>query len=95
MVTDRLEQVVGGFEFDEEFYKDNSLLIAIVYSGSSTWQFGLDNITVIDTIANMHVCRTDNFEAGNCAEAGWYIIVVMPKKDLEGVTSITAAYRGK
>lgn len=95
MVTDRLEQVVGGFEFDEEFYKDNSLLIAIVYSGSSTWQFGLDNITVIETIANMHVCRTDNFEAGNCAEAGWYIIVVMPKKDLEGVTSITAAYRGK
>ena len=95
MVTDRLEQVVGGFEFDEEFYKDNSLLIAIVYSGSSTWQFGLDNITVIDTIANMHVCRTDNFEAGNDAEAGWYIIVVMPKKDLEGVTSITAAYRGK
>ena len=75
---------------DEAFFADNSLLLVYVWSGSCTWRYGVNQVAVENDCLTVHVQRTDNFECGDCAMAGWFLTVSVPKEQLRNITSFDA-----
>ncbi len=75
---------------DADFFADHDLLLVYVWSGSCTWRYGVNRVDISDGRLTVHVQRTDNFEVGDCAMAGWFITVAVPREQLTGITAIDA-----
>ena len=82
------ETVTAGM--DEDFFTDNSLLLTYVWAGSCTWRYDVNRIDVEKGYLTVHVQRTDSAEYGDCAMAGWFITLSVPKDTLEGITAFDA-----
>jgi len=41
------------------------------------------------------VQRTDSFEVGDCAMAGWFLTVSLPKEQLSGITAYDAVFSNR
>ena len=77
-------------EMDEDFFADNSLLLTYVWNGSCTPRYGVNRVDVEKDTLTVHVQRTDSYEVGDCAMAGWFITLTVPKDALEGITGFDA-----
>ena len=77
-------------EMDEDFFADNSLLLTYVWNGSCTPRYGVNRVDVEKDYLTIHVQRTDSYEVGDCAMAGWFITLTVPKDALEGITGFDA-----
>lgn len=75
---------------DEDFFAGNSLLLTYVWAGSCTWRYDVGRIDMDNTCLTVHVQRTDHFEVGDCAMAGWFITLTAPKEMLNGITAYDA-----
>lgn len=77
-------------DYDNTFFEDKSLLLVYVPSGSMSWRYGVESISVNNTSLLVKVERTDNNETGNCAMSGWFITIAMDKEELENYTEFDA-----
>lgn len=75
---------------DEDFFADNSLLLTYVWAGSCTWRYDVNRVDVENDSLAVHVQRTDSAECGDCAMAGWFITLSVPKDALDGITDFDA-----
>ena len=78
-------------EMDDDFFASNSLLLAYVWSGSCTWRYGVSQVAVNSDTMTVYVQRIDHYEVGDCAMAGWFITLSVPKETLIGISSFDAA----
>ncbi len=77
-------------EMDESFFDSNTLLLTYMWAGSCTWRYGVQDVAVANGTLTVHVQRIDNYEMGDCAMAGWFITISVPKDALSGVSSFDA-----
>lgn len=77
-------------DMDEDFFAGNSLLLTYVWAGSCTWRYGVNRVDTGKDYLTVHVQRTDSAELGDCAMAGWFITLSVPKSMLEGITAFDA-----
>ena len=77
-------------KMNEDFFASNSLLLVYVWSGSCTWRYGVNRVDIEKDYLSVHVQRTDSFEVGDCAMAGWFITLSVPKDTLDGITVFDA-----
>ena len=75
---------------DKEFFAANSLLLTYVWAGSCTWRYDVNRVDVENDSLTVHVQRTDSAEVGDCAMAGWFITLSVPKDTLDGITAFDA-----
>ena len=77
-------------DMDEAFFATNSLLLTYVWAGSCTWRYGVNDVALADGTMTVHVQRTDHNEVGDCAMAGWFVTLSVPKDTLDGVSTFDA-----
>ncbi len=83
--THSFDEKIAGY--DEAFFEENSLLIAYVWSGSSTNRFALNRIYVVQgTKLYLEVGYLNHPEVGDCMMAGWFAVAEVAKEDLANVT---------
>ena len=82
-------------EMDDAFFTSRSLLLVYVWSGSCTWRYGVNQVSVENGCLTVHVQRTDSFEVGDCAMAGWFLTVSLPKEQLSGITAYDAVFSNR
>ncbi len=74
-------------DYDEAFFKENSLLIAYIWAGSGTYRFGLNRIYVEDGAKlYLEVKYLNDPEVGDCMMGGWFTVAEVVKEDLRNVT---------
>ena len=74
--------------YTEEFFKEKSLIVSFVYVTSSPAYFEVSNISIQEGKLTILV---DAFAVGvNTAMEGRFILIELPKSDLEGVTEFVA-----
>lgn len=81
-------------KYDEEFFKENSLLIVYVESGSGSIHFGFDSLTLSEDSVCVHIVCTNNPAFGTDDMAGWIITVAVPDSIIKSCTSFDAVYDG-
>lgn len=72
-------------QMDEDFFADNSLLLTYVWAGSCTWRYGVSQVDTENGTMTVYVQRTDNYEVGDCAMAGWFVTLAVPKDTLSTI----------
>jgi hypothetical protein len=77
-------------QMDDAFFVDNSLFVVYVSAGSCSWRYDVNRIDLEENYFTVHVQRTDSLDFGDCAMAGWFITVSVPKVQLQGVTAFDA-----
>ena len=82
------EAVTAGM--DEDYFATNSLLLVYVWAGSCTWRYGINRVDLENDSLTVHVQRTDSFECGDCAMAGWFLTLTVPKEQLQGISAFDA-----
>lgn len=82
------EAVIAGM--DEVFFSENSLFLLYVPADSCSWRYDVNRIDLENGHFCVHVQRTDSLESGDCAMAGWFITVSVPKAQLAGITTFDA-----
>lgn len=75
---------------DEDFFADNSLLLTYVWAGSCTWRYGVSQVDTENGTLTVYVQRTDNYETGDCAMAGWFVSLAVPKDTLSAIHTFDA-----
>ena len=75
---------------DTNFFAEQTLLLTYVSAGSCTWRYGVNRVDINAEHLTVHVHRTDRSDYGDCAMAGWFITVSVPKAALLGVTAFDA-----
>lgn len=75
---------------DEDFFADNSLLLTYVWAGSCTWRYGVSQVDTENGTLTVYVQRTDNYETGDCAMAGWFVSFAVPKDTLSTIRTFDA-----
>ena len=81
-------------KYDDKFFKENSLLIVYVESGSGSYTFGFDRISITKDSVCVHVIQTNDPMFGTCDMAGWLITVAVPDSILKNCKSFDAVYDG-
>ena len=79
--------VVGAYS--DEFFAENSVVLAYVTSGSGSTQFSVSYVDCNDTSVQIAI-SSESPDIGTCDMAGWFIVVIMPKDRIEGCTSFSA-----
>lgn len=79
---DPLSVTVGQNTYDEEFFDNNVLLVAYIFSSSGSLSYGLSNVEFIDKTICIDAEQTNYPEVGTCDMKGWLLIVEVPKSDL-------------
>ena len=75
---------------DADYFDTNSLLLVYVWAGSCTWRYGINRVDLESDALTVHVQRTDSFECGDCAMAGWFLTLTVPKEQLQGISAFDA-----
>jgi hypothetical protein len=65
-----------------------------VESGSGSYRFGFDRISITKDSVCVHVIQTNDPMFGTCDMAGWIITVAVPDSILKNCTSFDAVYDG-
>lgn len=81
-------------KYNDKFFKDNSLLIVYVESGSGSFEYAFDSISITRESVCVHVIRTNNPKVITHDMAGWLITVAVPDSLLKGCSSFDAVYDG-
>ncbi len=77
-------------DYNQEFFKDNSLLLVYVPANSCTWRYGVYSIDYREHYICVTVTRTDNSETGDTAMAGWFISVPIDKAKFDEYTEFNS-----
>lgn len=81
-------------KYDDKFFKDNSLLIVYVESGSGSIEYAFDSMSFTKDSVCVHIVATNDPRFGTCDMAGWLITVAVPDSLLKDCTSFDAVYDG-
>ena len=81
-------------KYDDKFFKDNSLLIVYVESGSGSIEYAFDSMSFTKDSVCVHIVTTNDPRFGTCDMAGWLITVAVPDSLLKGCTSFDAVNDG-
>lgn len=81
-------------KYDDKFFKDNSLLIVYVESGSGSFEYAFDSMSFTKDSVCVHVIRTNNPKVITHDMAGWLITVAVPDSLLKNCTSFDAVNDG-
>lgn len=81
-------------KYDDKFFKDNSLLIVYVESGSGSFEYAFDSISFTNDSVCVHIVRTNDPNHWTDDMAGWLITVAVPDSLLKGCSSFDAVYDG-
>ena len=71
-------------QYNEAFFKENSLLMAYVTAGSGSERFGITSIDYTADSLILHVRRINDPDVGTADMAGWMVMTGIPKAELEG-----------
>ena len=75
---------------DEAFFKDNSLLLVYVSTGTMTHRYNVDSIGYNGTSLCVHVKRTTESTLVDCMMGGWFVTVAIPDSYLTNCTEFDA-----
>lgn len=81
-------------KYDDSFFGENSLLIVYVISGSGSYEYAFDSISITKDSVCVHIAITNDPKFGTCDMAGWLITVAVPDSLLKGCTSFDAVNDG-
>jgi hypothetical protein len=81
-------------KYDDKFFKENSLLIVYVESGSGSIEYAFDSMSFTNDSVCVHIVTTNDPRFGTCDMAGWIITVAVPDSILKNCTSFDAVYDG-
>ena len=79
-------------KYDEEFFKDNSVILVYVTSSSGSDRYGVSSIFCNDDNFCVYVKQTNDIDVGTDDMAGWFITVAVPDSMIENCTTIDACY---
>jgi len=77
-------------EYDEEFFKNNSVVMAYVEATSGSFRFNVDKLAVKDGILCMYITMEPKPEMYTEDMAGWLMMAAVANKDIEGCTGYDA-----
>lgn len=75
---------------NDTFFNEHTLLLTYVWAGSCTWRYDVNHVDMGQDHLTIHVQRTDSFEVGDCAMAGWFITLSVPKDALQSISIFDA-----
>ncbi len=76
--------------YDDEFFKENTLILVYVESGSGSFRFGIKEIYRSETALCVYIERTDDSYAYTDDMASWFISAEIKKSDISGCTEFDA-----
>lgn len=76
-------------EYNEEFFKTSSLLLAYTSSSTTAHRYTVDNITKSEGIITVNIAEIDP-EGGDTAMEGWLVAVRVSKEDIANAEKIDA-----
>ena len=109
-VEDFKTQFAGCFSFDsngdesfvgimsgygEEFFKNNSIVIVYVTSGSGSNRFGVASVSSIGGMFSVEIANIYSPEIGTCDMAGWFMIIEVADEDLNSCTEFKATMQAE
>lgn len=77
-------------DYTEDFFIENTLLLAYVEAGSCTPRFGVDSVSKETGTLSVYVKYTYNPEEGDCAMAGWLFTIPVNKDQIQDCTNFDA-----
>ena len=77
-------------KYDEEFFKDNSLVLVYVTSGSWNTRYSATGFYCDGTSFVLHVEDTTEDDFGDAAMGGWFVSVVVDNKLIDGCSQFDA-----
>ena len=77
-------------DMDENFFIEQSVLLVYVPSNSCSYRYIVNSIALCGQQLCIHVQQANDPETGDCAMAGWLMVVTVPKEILEGITDFDA-----
>lgn len=77
-------------QFDETFFRDNTLVLIYVPCGNCTHRFDIFNVFYGRGAFMARVCETTGASIVANAEANWFITVALPDEDAEQITTYDA-----
>ena len=87
------EGALAKAQFDREgFFEEYTLLVVFVPANSSTYRFGIKNITATDTSIRIDVEQTNDPEAVTGDAAGWFVLVQVADEEVRNYYSFDAVF---
>jgi hypothetical protein len=80
--------------YNDEFFKESSLLLVHVQSTSGSYTFGVGNINITKDSLCVHVIRTNNPLCVTDDMAGWIIAVPVKKSDIASCKTFDSVHDG-
>ena len=77
-------------DYTEDFFIENTLLLAYVEAGSSTPRFGVDSVSKENGTLSVYVKCTYNPEEGDSAMAGWLFTIPVNNDQIQDCTNFDA-----
>ena len=69
-------------KYDEEFFKENTLMLVYVGTNNSTHRFGVNNIYCEGEAFCVHLEETTKSETVDCAMSGWFLTIAIPDSEI-------------
>lgn len=87
------EGALAKAQFDTEgFFEDHTLLVVFVPANSSTFRFGIKDVSATDTSICIGVEQKNDPEAITCDAAGWFVLVQVEDEEIRNYTSFDAVF---
>ncbi len=80
-------------DFDEAFFKENSLLLIYVEANSCSYRFGVEEITAEGDTLTVSVKQKNHPGDADEAMAGWLISLPVAHTELEGIANFDAVLK--
>ena len=79
-------------KYNEEFFKDNSVVLVYVTSSSGSDRYGVSSVFCNNDSFCVYIEQTNDVDVGTDDMAGWFITVAVPHSMIENCTTIDACY---
>ncbi|MBR6259666.1 MAG: hypothetical protein IKR21_05580 [Oscillospiraceae bacterium] len=77
-------------KYDEDFFRDNALMLAYVASGSTAYRFGAYRVSRVGSMLCMQVTQTNSPEIHDDAMACWFVFAEVSARDMKMCTQFDA-----
>lgn len=77
-------------KYDEAFFKDNSVILVYIATGSGTYRYDVDSVYYNTTSLTVHIRETTNAMFVNAMCQGWFMTITIPDSYLTNCTEFDA-----
>ena len=89
--VDSLEEALESAQWDREsFFAKNTLLVVYVPTNSSSYRFGVQNISIFDGAMCVYVEQLNDPTAADDAMAGWFLLIEVTDEEMRSCHSLDA-----